>query len=230
MSRLPGALTRRDRRAPATGTRAHRVVRRAAGLCLEYPDSAVLARVPLVRAALAEIPEAPGAAEVTEFARYLAEEDPLRAQQHHVEVFDLRARRALHLTWWSDGDTRRRGLSLAALKERYRAHGLHPGDSGELPDHLPAVLEYAALRPDDGAALLTEHRGAIELLRLALVTAGTPYALPLTAVCATLPGTSPSTEADARALLRRDTLAPADLAGPERVGVEPGPLPPGASA
>lgn len=203
--------TSRKRR-PSANDRA--VVRRAAGLCLDYPDQELFDRLPLIRAALAESGAHPTVTAVAGFVDHLAAEEPLRAEKHYVATFDTRNRRSLHLTWWSDGDTRRRGFSLATLKSRYRTHGLLPPDGTELPDYLPAVLEYAALEPEDGTALLQEHRTGLELLRFALVEAGTPYALLLEAVCGTLPGSSPRTREEARALGSR----PLD-AGPEPVGL-----------
>ncbi|MGI5472788.1 nitrate reductase molybdenum cofactor assembly chaperone [Streptomyces sp. CA-132043] len=221
--RIGAALRRRAAPVPEhTDGRDHAVLRRAAGLCLDYPDRTVLDRLPLVRAALDATAPSDAATDVRTFVAQLADQDPLRAGEHYVAVFDTRNRRSLHLTWWSDGDTRRRGHSLAALKARYRAHGLNPGEA-ELPDHLPVVLEYAAHEPADGTALLQEHRTGLELLRRALTKAGTPYALLLRAVCATLPGPSPRTEQEARALSARSPAdrVPADLAGPELVGLQP---------
>ena len=85
------------------------------------------------------------------------------------------------------------------LKARYRAGGAEPVGT-ELPDFLPAVLEYAATADlADGLALLQEHRAGLELLRLALLDAGSPYAAPVEAVCALLPGPSPEDTAAARA-------------------------------
>jgi nitrate reductase delta subunit len=133
-------------------------------------------------------------------------------------VFDRGRRCCLYLTWWSDGETRRRGGALAALKQRYRAAGVEL-DTTELPDFLPAVLEYAATADlADGLALLQEHRAGIELLRLALLDAATPYAPPVEAVCALLPGPSPADVAAAKALAR---------SGPprEQVGLELAPFP-----
>ncbi|MDP1172023.1 hypothetical protein, partial [Klebsiella pneumoniae] len=69
----------------------------------------------------------------------------------------------------------------------------------ELPDFLPAVLEFSA---HAGPVLLTENRSGIELLRLALTDFGTPYAAVLDAVCASLPGPSPKDRAEALALAR----------------------------
>lgn len=85
----------------------------------------------------------------------------------------------------------------------------------------PAVLEYAATTDlVDGLTLLQEHRAGLELLRLALLDAGTPYAAPIEAVCALLPGPSPADVAAAKALAR---------SGPprEQVGLELAPFPAG---
>jgi nitrate reductase delta subunit len=72
----------------------------------------------------------------------------------------------------------------------------------------------------DGLALLQEHRAGLELLRLALLDARTPYAGPIEAVCALLPGPSPTDVAAAKALARN---------GPphEQVGLELAPFPTG---
>jgi nitrate reductase delta subunit len=63
-------------------------------------------------------------------------------------------------------------------------------------------------------ALLQDHRAGVEMLRLALQAAGSPYAAVAEAVCGLLPGPSPADEAAARRLAR---------AGPptETVGLEP---------
>ena len=77
------------------------------------------------------------------------------------------------------------------------------------------VLEYAATGDlADGLALLQEHRAGVELLRLALRDARSPYADVVEAVCALLPGPSPQDRAAAQRLAQ---------AGPptETVGLEP---------
>ena len=93
---------------------------------------------------------------------------------HYAQVFDFKNRHCLYLSWWSDGDTRRRGLSLVRFKEVYREHGLEFSGE-ELPDFLPVMLEFSALT-QWRAPLLQEHRAGLELLRLALTDFGTPYA------------------------------------------------------
>ncbi|WP_353945766.1 nitrate reductase molybdenum cofactor assembly chaperone [Streptomyces sp. HUAS MG91] len=173
----------------------------AAALCLTYPDEELYERLPLVRAA---------APELAPFVDHAEATAPQDLAAHYVQVFDFKNRHSLYLTWWRDGDTRRRGMSLVEMKEIYREHGLEfTGE--ELPDYLPAVLEFSA---QAGPFLLEEHRSGVELLRLALTEHGTPYATVLSAVCGALPGASPKDRAAALALAR---------SGPprEEVGLEP---------
>ena len=191
-----------------------RIVRQAAAVCLGYPERDVLATSGLLRAALAE--SAPGAAESFEPLLVFWESSDLAAiQTHYVDVFDLSRKHSLYLSYWTDGDTRRRGEVLAAFKQRYRRSSFLVDTRGELPDYLPMVLEYAAIvDPVDGTALLQEYRSSLELLRLALAERSTPYAGVVRAVCGTLPGPSP---ADRRAVMAMAAAGPPT----ETVGLEP---------
>ncbi|MGW5528475.1 nitrate reductase molybdenum cofactor assembly chaperone [Streptomyces xanthochromogenes] len=188
------------------------VLRLVAARCLRYPDDTFHAQLALLREALRQNPGA-AAERLQAFVDIAAATDPLDLCAHYTSTFDTRNRRCLYLTWWTDGDTRRRGLSLVRMKRIYRDHGLEFGHE-ELPDFLPAALEFAGRHEEPGTRLLQEHRAGLELLRLALTETGTPYADVLEAVCATLPGASPTTKAEAKALAK---------AGPpqETVGLEP---------
>lgn len=184
------------------------VVLQGASICLQYPDEEVRGLFPVVGGATSRLDG---------FLSWADEQSPTDLARHYVSIFDQRRRCCLYLTWWSDGETRRRGGALAELKARYRAAGVEFAD-GELPDFLPAVLEFAAADLVEGLALLQEHRAGLELLRLALGDAGTPYAFPVEAVCGLLPGPSPQDVAAAKALAR---------SGPprEQVGLELLPYP-----
>ena len=169
------------------------VVLQAASLLLTYPDERTRAAYPAVRDAAGAVRN--GAARdallrAVDGISALAEPGELGLQQHYVQTMDQRRRCCLYLSWWTEGETRRRGLALARLKEVYRSRG-HELVSTELPDFLPVVLEFAASHPDLGLAVLQEHRAGLEMLRLALVEAGTPYAGAVEAVCSLLPGPSP---------------------------------------
>ncbi|MFH0515798.1 nitrate reductase molybdenum cofactor assembly chaperone [Streptomyces sp. M41] len=151
------------------------VLYQAAALCLTYPDDDFRARLPLLREA---------APQLREFTDHAAVTAPEELATHYVEVFDLQSRHSLYLSWWTDGDTRRRGMALLRFKDLYRSHGLELTGE-ELPDFLPAVLEFASRTGD--LDVLLEHRDALEQLRSRLTDFGTPYATVLDAVCATLP-------------------------------------------
>jgi nitrate reductase delta subunit len=146
--------------------------------------------------------------------RWSAETPLAERQRRYVETFDLDRRTSLHLTYYLYGDTRKRGLALLRLKRIYVAAGL-PLEADELPDFLPALLEFAALAPAGyGETLLGEHRLALELLRLRLDGLESPWACTLELLCASLPRLGP---------VERDRLARLRADGPpsEQVGLEP---------
>lgn len=183
---------------------------RVASACLAYPGDEFAADLGSFDAAL-RATRHPAARGLREF---LSTTSGFTADQRtaaYVDTFDFTNRHSLYLTWWTDGDTRNRGVALVRFKEHYRAHGFDFADD-ELPDFLPAVLEFCALARTN--TLLLEHRPALELLRIALAEKGNPYAAVLESVCATLPGASPTDRASARAMAR---------GGPPRetVGLEP---------
>jgi nitrate reductase molybdenum cofactor assembly chaperone NarJ/NarW len=190
-------------------------VHQSAALLLGYPDEAWPARLSLVRDGLNEL-TGPGARSLLRFCAATAGTPVLDLAAAYVTTFDRSRRRTLHLSYYTDGDTRRRGASLAAWKARYRAHGWEcPPD--ELPDHLPLVLEFAARCPEPGTLLLREHRAGLELLDAALVRHGSPYADILHAIRATLPEATPADRAAAQALARGGPPA-------ESVGLAPFPV------
>ena len=195
-----------------TNPRRSAVARQVAGLLLEYPDQRLVALVPSMREALTEAGASPAALEPL-FGWFAAR--PLREiQADYVQEFDLSKRHSLHLTYWTDGDTRRRGEALAGFKEVFRAHGALP-EGSELPDYLPLVLEFAAkVSPQDGYELLQRYRPSLELLRLALQDDNLPYSGVQTMVCSTLPGVSPE---DRQAVMRTAGYGPPT----ETVGLEP---------
>ncbi|MGB2571014.1 nitrate reductase molybdenum cofactor assembly chaperone [Micromonospora citrea] len=180
---------------------------------LTYPDDELLGAGEELRAAADRIAHESARRQVGQFLDWLSGTAPVDVQRHYVQTFDLRRRSGLYLTYHLHGDTRKRGMALLVLKQRYRAHGLRLAD-GELPDLLPVVLEFAAtVGPGDGEAPLRQHRNGIELLRSALAESGTPYRLLLDAVCAVLPEL---TDAD------RAAVAALAVDGPpvETVGLE----------
>lgn len=169
-------------------------------LLLTYPDDELLGAAVELRAAAAQVADETVRGQLGEFLDWLLAATPIEAQRHYVQTFDLRRRSGLYLTYYLHGDTRKRGMALLVLKQRYRAHGLRLA-SGELPDLLPVVLEFAAtVGPGDGEAPLRQHRKGVELLRSALAESGSPYRLLLDAVCAVLPALTDADRAAVAAL------------------------------
>jgi nitrate reductase delta subunit len=181
---------------------------------LRYPDEALLGAREELAVAIRALPRSPAREPLERFAAYLLAASPLELTQTYVATFDLHRRTSLYLTYYEHGDTRARGMALLRLKRRFRASGLEPA-SGELPDYLPLLLEFAALAPGQaGAQLLREHRPALELLRTALHEAGSPYGHLLDALCAGLPRLT--------AIERRHMRRLAEDGPPsERVGLQP---------
>lgn len=173
-----------------TGERS--VAHLAAAMLLDYPDEDVRANVDVVRASVETLPRTV-AASFTAHLDAVAAMSLAEQQAHYVTTFDLRRRCALYLTYYSSGDTRRRGMALVTCREAYRACGFEPHDD-ELPDYLPNILELSARAPGPVTdALLGTHREGLEVLRSALHSVPSPYAHLLDAVCRTLPAVDDAT-------------------------------------
>ncbi|CAM3265670.1 nitrate reductase molybdenum cofactor assembly chaperone [Occultella aeris] len=202
---------RRDRPRAGEGTDA--LIYRVAAFLLEYPDANLADRLPALATAVGSLPD-PARSDLGGLVDHLAAGDDQAIGAEYVRTFDLDRRRALYLTYYAFGDTRKRGMAMLDFKSAYRQSGLELSDD-ELPDHLCVVLEFAATTDLAwGRELLLKHRAGLEVLRVALRDAGSPYAGALTAVCATLPPLAGEEEQAITTLI---------AAGPpeEEVGLEP---------
>lgn len=182
-----------------------------ASVLLQYPTAALFDGAGQLREAAGAGPRG-SRAPFGIFIDWLSRSGPDAVARHYVEVFDLKRRCALYLTYYRYGDTRKRGMAMLAFKQAYRAAGLEPCDD-ELPDYLPLVLDFAAAHPR-GEKLLRAHRADLELLLRGLREAPSPYAGVVEAVCAQLP----ALRRPDQALVHRfwDSGPPA-----EEVGLEP---------
>jgi nitrate reductase delta subunit len=180
---------------------------------LRYPDPEVIALRGEILEDARSLPPGPAGEALAAFATWWAAQPPAALQRTYVETFDFARRTALDLTYYTHGDRRQRGLALVALRRRYAAAGIEP-ETTELPDHLPVVLEFAEIAPEAGGELLAEFRPVIELLRMALERAESPYAGALRALCLMLPALTPEEQEELRRIARE---GPPD----ESVGLEP---------
>lgn len=169
---------------------------------LGYPDAAFDATRDDLATAVATLRPSKPATQLRRFWRQFSALSRFEAKSLYVETFDLRRRSSLFLTYYLHGDTRRRGLALLALKQRYRAAGFDPGDV-ELPDYLPMALEFAALAgPDTGEAVLRVHRTGIEAIREGLADRKSCYVDILAAICALLGPVGPAQRAKVERLMQ----------------------------
>lgn len=184
-----------------------------ASLLLDYPDGRWRERLPMLADEAARLPAA-YRTPLQEFLQHAAVTDATELEADYVATFDTKRRCCLYLTYYAHGDTRKRGMALLDFKQAYRKAGVVLLDD-ELPDHLGVVLEFAATTDAEaGARLLTDHRAGLELLRLALSDAGSPWKAVLDAVSATLPPLRGDV---------REAVARLAAQGPpaEQVGLEP---------
>ncbi len=183
---------------------------------LVYPDEELVAGLPELRAAAAELPRGERRA-VEPVLDGLASMSLAELRRAYVETFDFDRRCGLHLTYHTHGDRRQRGLELVRLKRRYAEAGL-PFESTELPDYLPVLLEFAAERPVEGTELLASFRAPLEVIRAALHDRGSLYAGVLDALCTSLPHPTARQLDEARRLAEEGP--PAELVGLEPFGAE----------
>ncbi|HEX5535409.1 MAG TPA: nitrate reductase molybdenum cofactor assembly chaperone [Actinomycetales bacterium] len=182
-------------------------------LLLDYPDEQWRERLPVIRAEVSALP-ARTRPPLEQFLAHVDAVSPTELAADYVATFDTRRRCCLYLTYYAHGDTRKRGMALLAFKQAYRAAGVELTDD-ELPDHLAVVLEFAATADQEaGYKLLTDNRAGLELLRLALHDAGSPWGTVLDAVSATLPALRGDEREAARRLAAQGPPA-------EEVGLQP---------
>lgn len=155
---------------------------------LAYPNQQLLTDLPAIRQVAASLP--PQSRDLAQ--RHIAAlegRELLDLQAEYVSVFDLKRRCCLYLTYYLNGDTRRRGMALWRFQETYRMAGWSV-NNGELPDFLPVLLEFAAAGEEPELAarhLLQEHREGLEVLRVALAKFDSPATHVVAMVLSMLP-------------------------------------------
>ena len=187
---------------------------RLLSLLLDYPDEQLLAGHDEIAQALATLEPSPRRDGLQAFVTWLYGTDRFTIEQEYVASFDFSKRTTLYLSFYTYGDRRQRGMAMLALKERFFDAGL-PFVDGNLPDYLPAVLEFAALAPaEDGDELLRQLRAGIEIIRAGLHRTHSPYAMLLDALVA---GMAKLTRQQRAALEKLAVEGPPT----EEVGLEP---------
>jgi nitrate reductase delta subunit len=190
-----------------------RVVFAVTSRLLQYPDTDLADQLSLLADASRELPPSV-AVRLERFLDYAGTQPILAWQSEYVATFDLVRRNCLYLTYYLNGDTRRRGMALWRFKDAFAQRGLTVV-GGELPDFLPVLLELAADGHEDIAlALLLEHQQGIAVLLQSLDAMSSAYADLLAALEVALPEPSPAVLAAALTLATEGPPA-------EQVGLEP---------
>ncbi|GAA4367882.1 nitrate reductase molybdenum cofactor assembly chaperone [Paeniglutamicibacter cryotolerans] len=157
-----------------------------ASVLLDYPDELLLSRLDMLNEVAASLPAKIGTG-LLETIEYLRRPTVSATQSEYVDTFDTRRRGCLFLTYFSNGETRKRGLALLRIKQVYARAGLNLAEE-QLPDHLCVVLEFGALTDARaGLKMILDNRAGLELLRIHLREADSGWSGALESVCATLP-------------------------------------------
>ena len=114
--------------------------------------------------------------EIDVLMKQLARTDPLQSEADYVELFDRGRATSLHLFEHVHGDSRERGPAMIDLGMTYEKAGLILAE-GELPDYLPAVLEFVSTQPPrEAKAFLSEMSHIFNAIFGALKHQGSAYA------------------------------------------------------
>jgi nitrate reductase molybdenum cofactor assembly chaperone NarJ/NarW len=157
---------------------------RALGALLTYPTRELVAALPEIgevfaRSRLLSIEDR------ERLARLIADlscGDALALEARYVELFDRGRTTSLHLFEHVHGESRDRGQAMVDLIQIYDRAGLHLS-ACELPDYLPAVLEYLSCRTlAEAKAMLGDCAHIVRRIGETLAQRGSSYAAVLAAV------------------------------------------------
>jgi nitrate reductase delta subunit len=120
---------------------------KALGALLAYPDADLRAALPEIGALLARERSLSRRAReaLAALVAEMAAADPLELEERYVALFDRGRATSLHLFEHVHGESRDRGMAMVDLQALYARAGLRLAKN-ELPDYLPAVLEYLSTR------------------------------------------------------------------------------------
>ncbi|MGA8049690.1 MAG: nitrate reductase molybdenum cofactor assembly chaperone, partial [Burkholderiales bacterium] len=150
---------------------------RVCAVLLAYPEPELLCALPELRAALDAERLLPRAvqAELKGLIEELGGEPLTASQERYVALFDRSRALSLHLFEHVHGESRDRGQAMVDLASMYGTRGLAV-DGRELPDYLPAFLEFASLLPaPESRGLLGESADILRALGDRLAARGSRY-------------------------------------------------------
>jgi nitrate reductase delta subunit len=159
---------------PSSAARTLRVLARL----LRYPDAELRAHLAELRGVLhAEAAlSTQRLGELDALLGWMGRQEPLDLEAGYVQLFDSGRRTALHLFEHVHGDSRERGPAMIDLAQTYEKAGLYLAE-GEMPDHLPVLLEFASTQPPrEAVGLLGEVAHLLNGIGAALEQRASRYA------------------------------------------------------
>jgi nitrate reductase delta subunit len=143
---------------------------RALAALLSYPEPELVAALPEIRN------EVSGNREILDLLREF-ENQPLHIlQERYVALFDRSRALSLHLFEHVHGESRDRGQAMVDLARTYASRGFRVAGN-ELPDYLPAFLEFLSLIPaGEARGMIGETAEILRTLGDRLAVRGSRYA------------------------------------------------------
>ncbi len=152
-----------------------RVLLKAIGCLLDYPDEGFANRLDSLKTVLRALPPSAAREQVLEGVGRLAAMAPIVLQEEYTRLFDFNPGMTLELTYHKWGDEKDRGAALAGLQQVYADVGWQSA-TRELPDYLPRVLEFVSLAPDQvGRRVLDDYRHELAALADRVAATSTIY-------------------------------------------------------
>jgi nitrate reductase delta subunit len=162
-----------------------------ASLLLQYPESTLLDSLGSFEAAVSGMSSPDSRAVYSDFLNHLRNIPLLRLQESYTATFDLNPSTSLDLGYHRWGEGKERGGALARLASLYLEAG-YEITGCVLPDHLPLVLEFLSLCPEEMALeIIKEYGSQIATLASRLLEDGSPFAALFRLVSETLRNPAP---------------------------------------
>ena len=149
---------------------------RALAALLAYPEAELIEALPEIRQAVP--------ASLRELLRELETLPLATLQERYVELFDRSRALSLHLFEHVHGESRDRGQAMVDLAQTYESRGFAVAGN-ELPDFLPAFLEFlSVLPPAQAKGMLGETADILRALGDRLADRGSRYSAVFAALLA----------------------------------------------
>lgn len=150
---------------------------RVCAALLAYPEPELLSAVPELAGVIdgEKLLRRAERAAVKDLIEELRREPLTASQERYVALFDRSRALSLHLFEHVHGESRDRGQAMVDLATMYLSRGLSVGGH-ELPDYLPAFLEFASILPaSESRGLLGEVADILRSLGERLAARGSRY-------------------------------------------------------